>query len=81
MSEIELYGSIVWSSNGYNTGTAKHQLPLFAKAPKYINPTRTWFWLRDVATAAHFCYCGRYGDAYYDNASTARGVRPRFLIG
>ena len=81
MSEIELYGSIVWSSNGYNTGTAKHQLPLFAKAPKYINPTRTWFWLRDVATAASFCDCSGHGYARYTGASNADGVRPRFLIG
>ena len=81
MSEIELYGSIVWSSNGFNTGTAKHQLPLFAKAPKYINLSRSYFWLRDVATAAGFCYCNTYGNANYGNASSAGGVRPRFLIG
>ena len=81
MSEIELYGSIVWSSNGYNTGTAKHQLPLFAKAPKYINLSKSHFWLRDVATAMGFCNCSYDGHAYYFTASNTIGVRPRFLIG
>ena len=81
MSEVELYGHIVWSSSGYNTGTAKHQLPLFGLEPRYINPTRTWFWLRDVATATSFCDCSGNGYARYSNASDALGVRPRFLIG
>ena len=30
MSEVEVYGSIVWSSTGFDTGTAIRQLPLFA---------------------------------------------------
>ena len=81
MSESELYGSIVWSSNGHNTFAAQRQLPLFKLEPKYINPTRTWFWLRDVATATTFCSCNRQGFAGYSFASSAYGVRPRFLIG
>ena len=81
MSESEVYGSIVWSSNGYNTGAAQRQLPLFKLEPKYINFSRSWFWLRDVVNNAHFCGYSDYGNATCYSASSTLGVRPRFLIG
>lgn len=87
MTESELYGSPVFSSSGYDTGEACIQLPLFA-----LNPAARiaglgrggsimWYWLRNVATSTHFCGCSYYGDASYNSASYASGVRLRFLIG
>lgn len=81
MSEIELYGSIVWSSSGYDTGTAKMQLPLFANNRQAMNNRSSWYWLKDVASASRFCFCSDYGIAYYGSAGDVGGcVRPRFVI-
>lgn len=81
MSEIEAYGSIVWSSAGYDTGNANRQLPLFAFSKQASNNRSAYWWLKDIASAALFCY------AYYDGIATCgsagaadRYVRPRFII-
>lgn len=81
MSEIEVYGSIVWSSSGYDTGTAKMQLPLFANNRQAMNNRSSWYWLKDVASASDFCSCDNYGLASYSSAGFAYScVRPRFVI-
>lgn len=81
MSEIELYGSIVWSSSGYDTGNANKQLPLFVNSKQAINNRSAWYWLKDVASASNFCICNNNGIAYYNNAGYASDyVRPRFVI-
>ena len=81
MSEIELYGSIVWSSSGYDTGAAKMQLPLFAHNRQAMSNRSSWYWLKDVASASNFCNCGYHGFAYYNSAGNAFDyVRPRFVI-
>ena len=81
MSEIEVYGSIVWSSSGYDTGNANKQLPLFVNSKQAINNRGTWYWLKDVASASDFCGCNDYGDASCYGAGHANGcVRPRFVI-
>ena len=81
MSEIELYGSIVWSSSAYDTGTANHQLELFRHSKSAINNRSAWYFLKDVASASNFCGCGSLGYADYSGASSANGyVRPRFVI-
>ena len=80
MSEIEVYGSVVWSSSGYDTGTAKNKLPVFNDT-RAMNNKCSYYWLKDVASAAHFCYVGNDGDADYFYASyTNICVRPRFVI-
>lgn len=82
MSEIEVYGSIVWSSSAYDTGTANHQFELFAHSKAAINNRSAWYWLKDVASATDFCDCSNGGNASRDGASRANGyVRPRFVIG
>lgn len=82
MSEVELYGSIVWSSSAYDTGTANHQLELFRYSKQAVNNRSAWYWLKDVASAANFCLCGSGGNASYNGASGAYCyVRPRFVIG
>lgn len=81
MSEAELYGCNVFQSSGYDTGIANRQLPLFSLEPKFINPARQWFWLKDVASSQDFCDCGYGGYASYGGASSVNFVRPRFLLG
>ena len=81
MTEVEVYGSVAFSSSGYDVGTGKKQLPLFAHAPQFINPGRFNWWLRSVVNSAYFAHVSNYGHANYDGASHSRGVRPRWLIG
>lgn len=82
MSEIEVYGSTVWSSSGYDTGTAKIQLPLFANITRAINNKTAYYFLKDVASASAFCYCSGSGIASSRGAGRASDyVRPRFIIG
>lgn len=81
LSEVELYGSIVWSSSAYDTGTANHQFELFRHSKQAVNNRTAWYWLKDVASASNFCYCDYYGFAIYGSASNASYyVRPRFVI-
>lgn len=82
MSEVEAYGSIAWSSSGYDTGNANRQLPLFAFSKQAQNNRTAWYWLKDIASAAYFCRASDYGRSYYDDASIASlHVRPRFILG
>lgn len=82
MSETECYGSIAWSGSGYDTGNANRQLPLFAFSKQAQNNRSAYYWLKDIASAAYFCYAGSNGDSYYGGASGASGyVRPRFILG
>ena len=81
ISEIEAYGSIVWSSSGYDTGNANRQLPLFAFSKQAQNNRSAFWWLKDIASAANFCYADYSGDVDNGNASLASYyVRPRFII-
>lgn len=54
MSEIQLYGSIVWSSSGYDIGEANEKLAIF----NFIRPNKLFgsinIWLRAVASADEF---------------------------
>jgi hypothetical protein len=82
LSEIECYGSIVWSSSGYDTGEANKQLPLFAYSESARNNRSAYYWLKDVASAVRFCYSSNLGSSNYGSASGASYyVRPRFIIG
>lgn len=53
----------------------KSQLPLFHLAP-WLICNRSWYWLRDVVSAALFADVGGYGDCGCHNASNTLGVRP-----
>lgn len=82
MSEVEAYGSIAWSSSGYDTGNANRQLPLFAFSKQAQNNHSAYYWLKDIASAAYFCVASYGGDAYFAGASYADFyVRPRFILG
>lgn len=81
MSEVEVYGSTVWSSSGYDTGNANKQFPLFAFSKEAMNNRSAYYWLKDVASGADFCLCRGNGYSDYGNASRANGcVRPRFIL-
>ena len=82
MSETECYGSIAWSSSGYDTGNANRQLPLFAFSKQAQNNRTAWYWLKDIASAASFCIANDFGGSNYDHAGRAYlYVRPRFILG
>lgn len=81
MSEVEAYGSVVWSSSGFDTGTAKTRLPLFAFSTKALNNRLAYYWLKDIASASVFCIVNSDGYATYYYASHANHcVRPRFVL-
>ena len=80
MNEVMVYGAHAWSAkHGYDVGSEKTQLALFALNPSKIN-TRYTYWLRDVASATSFAYVGNNGlaDRYY--ASGSLGIRPAFAV-
>ena len=82
MSEVEAYGSIAWSSSGYDTGNANRQLPLFAFSKQAQNNHSAYYWLKDIASAACFCDAYYVGFSAYYSASLANlCVRPRFILG
>lgn len=79
-SEMQIYGSTVWNSSGYDTGEACMKLPVF----NFINHIQFshWnFWLRGVASSSLFCLAGTDGRADAWGASNTRGVRPVICIG
>ena len=80
MNEVQVFGSIVWSSSGYETGSDNCQLPLFRLAPEFITNRSYWYWLRNITNA--FCFASVGGNGYSGNgsASATGGVRPCFYI-
>ena len=81
MSEVEVYGATVWSSSGYDTGTANVQLPLFAFSKQAQSNRTAYWWLKNIAREAGFCFVTGSGAADSTDASVAYlYVRPRFII-
>ena len=81
MSEIEVYGSTIWCSSGFDTGNANVQLPLFAFS-KQAQSNRSAYWsLKDIASASYYCFVDQDGSADCNSANLAENyVRPRFII-
>ncbi len=90
MSEVNVYGTTVWSSSGYDIGLDNRQYAIFQLRPELINQGvsgisdtntgRYWYWLKAVTDSASFAGVSGDGYAYAGNASNSGGVRPRFLI-
>lgn len=81
MTEVEVYGSTVFSSSGYDVGSGCLQLPLF-REKRALNNRGSYWWLRAVASSAAFCSVNYYGLASCSDASYAGNyVRPRFVLG
>ena len=79
MSEIQLFGSIVWSSSGFDTGEANEKLAIF----NFIRPNKLFgnknIWLRDIASAVSFASLDYSGDADANYGGTT-SVAPVPLI-
>ena len=80
MSEIEVYGSIAWSSSGYDTGDANHQFELFRFSKSAVNNRSAYYWLKDAASSSYFCLCDNNGSSSYNGATYGRCVRPCFVL-
>ena len=80
MSEIEVYGSKVWSG-AWDIGLANQQFPLFRLVPQLASGIGYNYWLSGVATSSQACFVFGSGIAGLAGASNTYGVRPRFLVG
>ncbi len=92
MSEVNVFGTTVWSSSGYDIGIDNRQYAIFQLRPELINqdlssiaeatPRRYGYWLKAVSHSTTFTNVGSGGGASSDvgHASNLLGVRPRFLI-
>ena len=81
MSEIEVYGSIAWSSSGYDTGDANHQFELFRFSKSAVNNRSAYYWLKDAASSSRFCFCASRGHSdCYTATSGGNYVRPCFVL-
>jgi hypothetical protein len=88
MNEVQLYGSVVYSSSWYDIGERNRQLALFQLAPELKvahlgkgSTSRQWYWLSAVANSASFANCSGIGGSDCSGAGNSGGVRPLFLIG
>lgn len=80
MSEIQLYGSMIWSSSAYDVGSDCKKLSVF----NFINGVqygRGFFWLRSVVSSTRFAFCNYDGSAKNNDASRSGYVRPLILFG
>lgn len=80
LSEVQVYGSTVWSSSGFDTGEACRQLDVF----RHYNHTEIFDneypWLRDVVSASYAARANYNGFADYDPASGAAYVAALILF-
>lgn len=87
-NEIMMYGSLVFTPAGDGSFVPnrytidKTRLALMKMYPRFINPGRYWYWLRDVVSSAYFARVDGGGNAAFGSASGSFGVRPVFgLVG
>ena len=80
LSEVQVYGSAIWSSSGYDTGEACRQLEVFQKYSHTEIFKGEYPWLRDVVSASDAALCANYGRAYYYTASYAGYVSALVLF-
>lgn len=87
-NEIMMYGNLVFTPAGDGSFVPnrytidKTQLSLMKMYPRFINPGRYWYWLRDVVSSAHFALVAGHGHPSFGTASDSSGVRPVFgLVG
>ena len=80
LTEVQVYGSTVYSSSSYDIGEGYEKLPIF----NFTNPVaqgRSHWWLRSVASSANFALSTADGVASSYIASASRGVRPLIVVG
>ncbi len=90
MNEVQVSGTIIWSSSGYDVGNDPIQFPLFRLRPGlktaynstiHSTSTRCSYWLRSVTAAHWFAAVISTGNLFDSSASNSHGVRPYFYIG
>ena len=69
LSEVQVYGSTIWSSSGYDTGEACRQLEVFKKYSHTEIFRNEYPWLRDIVSVTYASYAGYDGIAAYDTVS------------
>ncbi len=80
LSEVQVYGSTVWSSSGHDTGEACRQLDVFQKYSHTEIFGGEYPWLRDVVSASGAANAGSSGYASYYTASYANYVAALILF-
>ena len=80
LSEVQVYGSAVWSSSGYDTGEACRQLKVFRKYSHTEIFGGEYPWLRDVVSASYAARCNGDGCAGHYTASYADYVAALVLF-
>ena len=84
-NETQVYGQQVWGQGSafgnmaYEVGIDKWQFAIFALDRNFANIRAIW-WLRSVSSAAGAARVNYSGSADGGGASSAFGVRPRFLL-
>ena len=91
MNEVQVTGTVEFSSSGFDIGSDNIQLPLFRLRPEFMvaynsnthsTSTRNMYFLRSVVASDRFANFGDGGGhSGYANASDFHGVRPYFYIG
>ena len=82
MNENQVFGSIAWSSSGYETGSDNIQFPLFRLKPEFvIGKPRSAYWLRTVVNGGGGPYVAANGRINTQYVTSSFGVRPYFYIG
>lgn len=71
LSEVQVYGSIVWSSSGYDTGEADQQLEVFKRFKHTDIFGNEYPWLRDVVSSSYAAFAGNGGGADYNSVAGA----------
>jgi len=79
MSEVDVYGSNVFSSSGFDDGIISDQYPAFRINRKFVNP-RTTYWFRNVATKNRFSAFNFAGQSNPGLSSSIFSIRPRFIL-
>ena len=74
LTEPQVYGTTIWSIDGYQTGEACKHLELFKKFSFMEILGWIWFWLRSIRNASYACYANYAGSANYYDASNSGGV-------
>lgn len=80
MSEVEVFGTRVFSSSSHDIGISRGQFPMFRINPKLINIKKTTMWLRAVVSSTSFACITDTGVATSHNVNLAHSVRPRWII-
>lgn len=73
LTEIQMYGSTIWSGNHNQQGEGITQLELFKRCRYNEVFGNVWIWLRSLYDASTACGAGNGGNADFSSVSSAGG--------